>query len=95
MDPLKDEFSSMKTRVAELEKNRNVAPDTALTKKVEDIELQLANLKEHPTPKDGTTALVGGMEGATSAAHAMEWLQTEMAKASIDGVAEVYHKRWR
>ena len=91
VDPLKDEFGSMKNRVTALEQQRGMTTDTALLKKVADIEAQMARLTLQATPKDGTTAKVGGMQGASSADAAMEWLKGEMTKASIDGVLDVYH----
>ena len=66
--------------------------DGRLAEKVRVIEDQLANLKVSAAQGDGSTAAVGGMQDASSADAAIQWLKQGMVKASIDGFSEVYQK---
>ena len=92
VDPLKDEFASFKARVTILEQQPRTASDKELARKVGDIEAQLAGLKLQAAHVGGTVAVVGGLQSASSAEVAKQWLRGEMAKVSIDGVVDVYDK---
>ena len=103
VDPMKNEIAdikqnmtSMETRLAEFEKNPPIGGDEAakkMTKKIDDIEKRLHGLKIAPAPgiQDQPTALVG-LQGATSADEGKTWVKDNMDKAGIDGITQVYDK---
>ena len=45
-----------------------------------------------PSTRYGSTAVVGGLQGASSSETAKTWLKEVMGKANIDGVLDIYDK---
>lgn len=87
----KEDLDHVKVRLSHVEE-RGV--DEAIMHRIDGIEKQISNLKILPVPdkNDLSTAVVGGLEGASSADAAMSWLKEAMSKTRIDGVVDVYHK---
>ena len=83
-------------RVALLEQQRLTATDNGLTKKVDEIEARLAAMKIKPmvgeTDHAIATAIVGGLQGASSAEVAKAWLKEVLDKATIQGIINIYDK---
>ena len=92
-DPLKSDFEDLQASVGKLEQETNEQTyDSSLTRKVEDIDTQLAGMKWTTTGKETATAVVWGLASASSADAAKDWLRVSLKKTNIDGVLDMYAK---
>ena len=90
VDPVKSEIHDLKSRVGAVEQGVNVA----LEHRIKDIEATISELKISPASgnKDQSTAVDGGLEGASTADAAISWLSGVMNKVGVEGVLDVYDK---
>ena len=92
VDPVKSELRELRSRVGVLE----AAPtsDGPFAQRIVDIEKAIAELKIAPVPgsKDQSTAMVGGLQGVSSADAAKSWLSEAVSRANIEGVIDIYDK---
>jgi hypothetical protein len=90
-DELKEELEQVKNRICKVEER---GEDQMLETRVKGIEQILAELKISPSPcgKDLSTAVVGGLQDASSAEAAKAWVMEIMNKTGIDGFSDVFDK---
>jgi hypothetical protein len=84
-------LEQVSSRITNIEERKT---DDTLATRINDIEKGIGELKLAPAPgnKDQPTALVGGLESASSADAAKSWLKEAMGKAQIEGVIDIYDK---
>ena len=88
---MKCDLEQVKSQITKVEERKT---DDALATRINDIEKAIGELKLAPAPrnKDKPTALVGGLESASSADAAKSWLKEAMGRAQIEGVIDIYDK---
>ena len=88
---LKEDLVKVQSRVDKVERHGG---SDALEQRVKEIEQAISQLKVSPAAggKDQRTAIVGGLQDASSADAAKSWLKDAMDKVRIDGVLDVYDK---
>jgi hypothetical protein len=102
VDPLKDEIAGVKqdmvgikTRLAKLEESPggDGKVGQSLTNRISVMEKEISELRALPVQsKDQSTAVVGGLQNASSADAAKAWLREAMNNINTDGVIDVYDK---
>ena len=63
-----------------------------MDRRLREIEARIANMHIGPVSGTNATAVIGGLQDASSASVAMEWVQQALQKAGIDGYSEIYNK---
>ena len=100
IDPLKNEMSDVKADVANIKsqishaEKKNSDENNMLANKIKGIEAAIAHLKISPAQggNDQATAVIGGLESASSSEAAVSWVKEVIAKRKIEGVISVYDK---
>ena len=91
MDGLKAE-SVTRSELTKAIEDASKKKDISWAGKVQELEATMKSLPTKPEPNVISTALVGGLESASSVEAAKDWLNAALLRASIKDYQEIYPK---